>query len=67
MSTLKTTVTFSCHSECSGLENYPASNTMSIAFDGTECNIYTYVEQFRCFLRGCGFAESNVKDALGEF
>ena len=67
MSSLKTTITFSCQSECSGLENYPASNTMSITFDGEDCNIYTYVEQFRCFLRGCGFSERNIKDALGEF
>ena len=67
MSTLKTTVTFSCHSECSGLENYPASNTIYIVFDGEDCNIFTYVEQFRCFLKCCGFAEKNIKEALGEF
>ena len=66
MSSLKTTVTFSCHSECSGLENYPASSAVSISFDGEDCNIYTYVEQFRCFLKACGFADKNIKDTLGE-
>jgi hypothetical protein len=39
---------------------------MSIAFDGTDCNIYVYVEQFRCFLKGCGFADKNIEAVLGE-
>jgi hypothetical protein len=67
MSELKTTVTFSSQSDSCQLENYPASNTLSITFDGNDCTVYAYVEQFRCFLRACGFSEKNITDALGEF
>ena len=67
MSELKTTVTFSSQSESYKLTNYPASNTLSITFDGNDCTIYAYLEQFRCFLRACGFSETNIRDALGEF
>lgn len=67
MSELKTTVTFSSQCESIQLENYPVSNTISITFDGNDCTIYAYVEQFRCFLRACGFCEKNITDALGEF
>lgn len=64
---MKTTVNFTSHTDYSGLTNYPESGTQTISFNATDCNIYTYVEQFRCFLRACGFSEKNITDALGEF
>lgn len=67
MSELKTTVNFTSQCESAQLDNYPASSNISITFDGNDCTIYAYVEQFRCFLRACGFGEKTIKDALGEF
>jgi hypothetical protein len=67
MSELKTTVTFKSHSDFGELKDYPASGSHTITFDATNCTIYGYLEQFRCFLRAAGFCEKNIKDALGEF
>ena len=67
MKELKTTVTFTAHSDYGELQDYPASGTQTITFDATDCTIHAYVEQFRCFLRAEGFAEKNITEALGEF
>ena len=67
MKQLKTTVTFTAHSDYGDLENYPASGTQTITFDATDCTIQAYVEQFRCFLKAEGFAEKTIKEALGEY
>lgn len=66
MKQLKTTVTFTAHSDYGELDDYPVSGTQTITFDATDCTIHAYVEQFRCFLRAEGFAEKNIADALGE-
>ena len=66
MKQLKTTVTFTAHSDYGELKDYPASGTQTITFDATDCTIYAYVEQFRCFMRAEGFAEKIITEALGE-
>ena len=48
------------------LTNFPKTDVKSIVFDGTDATIYVYVEQFRYFLRACGFCEKNIIDAMGE-
>jgi hypothetical protein len=48
------------------LTNFPKTDVKSIVFDGTDATIFVYVDQFRCFLRACGFSEANIVDAMGE-
>ena len=67
MKQLKTTVTFTAHSDYGDLEDYPVSGTQTITFDASDCTIHAYVEQFRCFMRAEGFAEKTITEALGEF
>ena len=48
------------------LTNFPKTDVKSIVFDGTDATIFVYVDQFRCFLRACGFGEQSIIEALGE-
>ena len=54
-------------SESNGsVEGYPKSDVKSIVFDGEDATVFVYVEQFRMFLRACGFGEISINDAMGE-
>jgi hypothetical protein len=48
------------------VEGYPKSDVKSIVFDGEDATVFVYVEQFRRFLRACGFHEKSINDAMGE-
>ena len=54
-------------SESNGsVKGYPKSDVKSIVFDGEDATVFVYVEQFRMFLRACGFGEKSINDAMGE-
>jgi hypothetical protein len=67
MKQLKTTITFTSESDYGDLQDYPATGSHTVTFDGTDCTIYAYVEQFRNFMRAEGFSEGNIIEAIGEF
>lgn len=66
MSNMKTTVTFTSYTDYAGLPDYPKTGYHTTTFDGTACTIYTYVEQFRCFLKAEGYPEKLINEVLGE-
>lgn len=48
------------------LEEYPKTSKYTMTFDATDATIAMYVQQFRLFLKLCGFADKTIEDFLGE-
>ena len=59
-------VSFIAENSNGTLTNFPKTDVKSIVFDATDATIFVYVDQFRYFLRACGFCEENIVDAMGE-
>ena len=66
INSLTTEVSFVSKSYNGNLEGFPKSDVKSIVFDGEDATVFVYVEQFRSFLRACGFHENSINDAMGE-
>lgn len=62
-----TKATLIAESSNGDLDGYPRTNKYTLEFYATDANVWTWVEQFRAFLRVQGFAEKTIKEALGEF
>jgi len=61
-----TEISFTSKNNNATLKGFPKSDVKSIVFDGEDATVFVYVEQFRSFLRACGFHENSINDAMGE-
>jgi hypothetical protein len=61
-----TEISFTSKNSNGSLPGFPKSDVKSIVFDGEDATVFVYVEQFRSFLRACGFHENSINDAMGE-